>query len=88
MKLEYKKNKRQWEGYSGYDNWMQRDINNADMALVATYHELVPAFEALLEQQKYNLDLFYAEVSRLGRLPKTRRSSALERLNSEKVAIY
>ncbi len=86
MKVKYQELRKQWSGYTGYDNWMKRDINNADLALVATYYDLVPAFEILLEQEKYNLELFYAEVRRLGKLPRARRTLELQRLTRQKLA--
>jgi len=87
MKSEYKKLKKQWGGYSGYDKWMQRDINNAHLVLVATYHELVPSFEVLLRQQGRQLDLFYTEVTRLGELKKAKRSSHLVHLVKQKPVV-
>lgn len=86
MKVEYQKATQQQGRSPGYDRWMQRDINNADLALVATYHEWVPAFEALLKQQGYKLDLFYTEVDRLGALSKNERSAILQQLVAVKVA--
>lgn len=73
MKQDYQALKKSWGGYSGYDNWMARDINNANLALVATYHELVPMFEAMLKQQDYDLKRFYAAVEKTGELPEEER---------------
>lgn len=87
MKDGYRKLKRGWGGYAGYDKWMQRDINNAHLALVATYHELVPAFEALLAQQNNDLDSFYAEVKRVGRLAKADRNRLLAGLRQKALVL-
>jgi len=86
MRIEYQTLRRQWQGYSGYDKWMQRDINNANLALVATYHELVPAFQALLGRQQNRLDLFYTEVQRLGERPRAERQAVLQDLASQTLA--
>lgn len=57
--------KQQWGGQSDYDHWINRDINNAQLNTVATYFELVPAFESLLEQQEGNLEKFYSACKAL-----------------------
>ena len=88
MKQGYQRLKKQWGGHAAYDKWFARDINNADLALVATYHELVPAFEALLKQQDYNLVQFYEVVRDLGKQNKASRSAVLERLGVQKLARY
>ncbi|MEZ5305251.1 MAG: aminopeptidase [Verrucomicrobiales bacterium] len=45
------------------------DLNNALLGSLATYYDLVPAFENLLAQCGGDLDAFYAEAERLGKLP-------------------
>ena len=72
--------KKQWGGYAAYDNWMQQDLNNAHFALVATYHELVPAFEKILAQQGHDLERFYAEVEKIGAESKIKRGQRLAQL--------
>ena len=80
MKQGYRQLKRQWGGYTGYDKWMSRDINNAHLALVATYHELVPAFEHLLLSSGTSLPDFYTAVATLGDLPREKRAAELKKL--------
>ena len=77
MKTDYQQLKKQWQGYKGYDDWMSKEINNARLALVATYHELVPAFERILKEQDYALDNFYREVKALGEMDKDKRHELL-----------
>ena len=77
MKTKYKSVKQAWDGYSGYDSWMARDTNNADLALVATYHEMVPMFEQLLKENDYDLPRFYQAVAALGELPRQQRQKGL-----------
>ncbi len=38
----------------------------------AAYHDLVSAFQALMQSVDYDLPAFYAEVRKLGSLPKER----------------
>ena len=53
---------------------------------VSTYYDLVPAFLALLQQQDNDFEAFYAEVKRIGKMPKPERRAYLEGLMSEKIA--
>jgi predicted aminopeptidase len=69
-----------WGGYSGFDAWMEQDLNNAHLALVATYHELEPAFEALLARHGGDLAAFYAAAEAIGRLPAEERRARLRAL--------
>ena len=52
-------------------------LNNADLATVSTYTGLVPAFQALLEQQGGNMGLFYEKVKEIARLPEPERTAML-----------
>lgn len=75
----YARLKEGWkEDAAGFDFWMEQGINNARLASNATYHELVPTFENLLQNLDYDLAAFYAEVKRIGSLPAERRRSELE----------
>jgi predicted aminopeptidase len=69
-----------WGGYAGYDLFFERGVNNAQLASVAAYTALVPAFQALLAQEGGDLPRFYAEAKRLAKLPRDERLAALERL--------
>ena len=81
---DYEALKKAWDGYDGYDKWMERGLNNARLSSVATYYELVPAFEALLAQVGGDLEKFYAEVKSLGELDKTERLARLQALTPVK----
>ena len=81
MFVALKNNYQHWReqnSYSGYDHWMQRDLNNADLALIATYTDKVPVFLAILASRQGSLPRFYQEVKRIGKLPPTQRQAALE----------
>ena len=85
MEADYRALKaRGWGGFAGYDRWFDGGVNNAKLASVATYEELVPAFRALLAQEQGDLPRFYAAVKELGKLDKPERDAALERLNARK----
>jgi predicted aminopeptidase len=76
----YRQLKERWHGYAAYDAWMQRDPNNADLALIATYELAVPAFLALLAQNEGDLPRFYKAVETLSRLDPQQRESRLSEL--------
>jgi predicted aminopeptidase len=53
-------------GYrSGYSDWLQAGLNNAQLAAVATYFDCVPPFERLLQRSNGDLPSFYQAVRRL-----------------------
>lgn len=64
LKIEYQTIKAGWGGFTGYDRWFAEPLSNAHLAAVATYHDLVPGFRALLAQEK-SFSRFYAAVKRL-----------------------
>ena len=72
-----------WGGYSGYDGWFANDLNNARLALLATYNAYVPAFERLLADQDGDMSKFHEAVEALSKLPKEERNAELERLAAE-----
>jgi predicted aminopeptidase len=75
LRRDYATLKGEWEGYSGYDNWFSQPLNNAQLSTVATYNNLVPAFQALLARQNGDLAAFYEAVAALAELdPGTRRA--------------
>ena len=57
-------------------------LNNADLATVSTYTGLVPAFQALLQQQGGNLPLFYERVKEIARLPAPERMAVLREVEA------
>ena len=67
-----------WRGYRGYDAWFNAPINNAKLAAVAVYGDLVPAFMRLFDLCSGDYPLFYASVERLGAMDKAHRAEALE----------
>jgi predicted aminopeptidase len=68
-----------WGGNREYDNWFNKPINNAKLNTVATYYELVPAFNHLLEKCGRDLPTFYQEVRRIAKLSKEERQAVLEK---------
>lgn len=80
LEAEYRKLKAGWAGFNGYDRWFERKPNNAQVASVAIYTQLVPAFEALFEREGRDLARFYAAVQQLADLPRVEREEQLRSL--------
>jgi predicted aminopeptidase len=76
LKDDYKVLKESWGGYSGYDRWFADPLSNAHLSAIATYHDLVPAFRALLAQKK-NMGEFYEAVRGLATRGKDERHQQL-----------
>lgn len=79
LKDDYQILKEKWGGYAGYDRWFAEPLTNAHLAAVATYHDFVPAFRGLMEQQK-TLPKFYAAVLAMSTLDKSVRHRQLAQL--------
>jgi predicted aminopeptidase len=63
-------------GFSGYLPWA-RGANNAHLAILSTYHQRVPAFEALFDRCGRDWPRFHAEAERLAGLPRAERDALL-----------
>lgn len=74
MRAEYERLKQGWGDFGGYDRWFAQTLGNAHVASVATYTELVPAFEQWLEELDGDMPRFLAAVRALaaGREPARR----------------
>jgi predicted aminopeptidase len=79
LKDDYQILKEKWGGYAGYDRWFAEPLTNAHLASVATYHDLVPGFRALLAQEK-SFPQFYRAVTALAALDQDRRHRQLLQL--------
>jgi predicted aminopeptidase len=77
LRADYATLKQSWGGYGGYDGWFNGPLNNAQLATVSTYNDLVPAFTALLARQNGDLPAFYQAVQTLAGLDYTARRAAL-----------
>lgn len=77
LKQEYVEMKAvRWGGYKGYDRWFSEPMSNAHFALVSTYEDLVPAFQAMYAKEG-SFQSFYSRVQALAKLDKAQRQSAL-----------
>ena len=76
LKQEYHRWREQ-HSYADYDRWMQQNLNNAHLALIATYTDKIPVFLAILATRHGDLPAFYQEVKRIGELAPAQREAAL-----------
>lgn len=80
LQQDYTRLKAGWGGYSGYDRFFGEGLNNAKLASLALYSELVPAFDRLLEIENHDLPRFYTRIATLAALDKEARRRALDEL--------
>lgn len=63
---EYEGLRNGWTGPPRFDAWFAPGLNNARLAALSSYEELVPAFRALLARDGGDLTRFYRSVEALG----------------------
>ncbi len=80
MQIKYQQLKKSWYGYNAYDKWMEQELNNSHLLLIATYHDLVPTFKAMLKNENNNLRSFYITVEKYGQLDKEKRKIQLKQI--------
>lgn len=77
MRSEYDVLKISWKGYTGYDGWFKRELNNARLVAVATYRRYVPAFSAMYEEVDNDLQRFYKLAEEISSLPAEQRRATM-----------
>lgn len=77
MREQYEKLKASWGGYSGYDGWFKRELNNARLLAVATYRKNVPAFQTMYEESGQDMAAFYTLAKQLADLPYKKRQARI-----------
>lgn len=65
------------QGSKHPERWQAVQLNNAQLASVATYTQWVPAFRAMLAQQHGDLTQFYQVVKAMSGLPQSERNAML-----------
>ncbi len=69
-----------WPEPPWFDAWFAPGLNNARLAALAAYEDLVPAFRVMLAQADGDLPAFHARVEALGRRPAEERERVLAAL--------
>ena len=70
-------------GLARFDPWFSQPINNAQLASISLYTQLLPSFQALLVQQEGNMGRFFDAVKKIGKLTKDERAHMMQRLADE-----
>ena len=70
---------RRYGGSLKIDKWFHQPVNNARLLSIATYYDLVPAFESLLARCQYDLPTFFQTLQPLRKQTKTQRRQFLEK---------
>lgn len=56
-------------GARSIERWFKKPVNNARLATLSTYFEMLPGFEALLRRGGGNLEAYFNEVESMRQLP-------------------
>ena len=83
LRADYARLRESWGGYPGYDAWFSQNLNNAKLALVATYNSGVTAFQQFLTENGGDWEAFHVAVEAIAKLPEPERDAALARLTAE-----
>ncbi|MBX7210929.1 MAG: aminopeptidase [Verrucomicrobiaceae bacterium] len=65
LRQESEELKQRWGGTVPVDRWFTRPVNNARLNTLATYFDLVPAFERMLKAGHYDLERMFRRVEAL-----------------------
>jgi predicted aminopeptidase len=85
LQAEYSRRRAAWGNNPGLDRWFNRELNNAHLALIATYEQWVPALQELLEREGGDLRRFFLATEKLARLEREEREKVLRQLLSAAV---
>lgn len=66
--------------FESYDRWFAQHLNNALLATVSIYTQLVPAFQSILLQNDRDMEKFFNAVTKISKLPKDERNRTLHRV--------
>lgn len=77
LRTDYARLKDRFGGYTGYDDWMATDLNNAKLSSVATYHDYVPGFRSILARTNDDFVRFYTIVEAMTSWTAERRRDCL-----------
>lgn len=77
LRTAYRERVQAWGGDDRFQGWFDDGLNNARLASLGAYYELVPAFQALLAREGGDLPRFYARVRELAHLPPEARRERL-----------
>ncbi|MEM1376752.1 MAG: aminopeptidase, partial [Pseudomonadota bacterium] len=71
-----------WNGFRGYDNWFDSEINNAKLGAAGLYNDLVPELRKLFDVCGRAFARFYEAAERLAKLGADARKAGLKSASS------
>jgi predicted aminopeptidase len=77
MRDSYARMRLQWGGHAPFESWFNGEINNANLASIATYYDCVPGFERELAAAGGDLNAFYRRVRELAKLDQAARDATV-----------
>jgi predicted aminopeptidase len=80
LRAQYFQRRASWGNNPGLDRWFGRELNNAHLALIATYEQWVPAFQELLRREQGDMRRFFQASKKLAQLGRKERETALRQL--------
>lgn len=80
MKERYSVLKTKWGGYSGFDEWVAKPMNNARIAGENEYGNFVPVFRKLFEFSGRNFQYFYQKTEALAKLSPQERAEEIQNI--------
>ena len=78
LRKNYQGFKKQHPGYTNFDGWFEKPINNPRLAMVSVYHELVPDFDRWLQACDNDFPRFYNAIESISKMPKEQRINTLK----------
>lgn len=78
LRQDYETLKASWNGYTGFDNWFKKPVNNSRLALVSVYRDLIPDFDRWLQACNGGFKDFYQTIATFENLNKTDRLQKLQ----------
>jgi predicted aminopeptidase len=75
LRASYARLKAGWGRHAPFESWFGENLNNANLASIATYYKCVPGFERELQAVGGNLTAFYARVRALAKLDHKKRDA-------------
>jgi predicted aminopeptidase len=77
LRASFARLKAGWGGHAPFEAWFDEDLNNAQLASIATYYTCVPGFERELRAAGGDLPVFYARVRKLAKLDQQQRDATV-----------
>ncbi len=77
LRQDYESLRENWGDYDKYDDWFGHKLNNAKLAAVSTYRNLVPLFVIAYQASGEDISVFYSHIEKIGQCGHDRRRELL-----------